>query len=71
MFRKQFVTKFTDSGINNQEDEQMKSKDRMIRAIRSRKDLEPTVISLRKLLASGGMEHYLNLCSGSLADEFM
>lgn len=49
----------------------MKSKDRMIRAIRSRKDLEPTVISLKKLLASGGMEHYLDLCSYRLADELM
>ena len=35
----------------------MKSADRMIRAIRSRKDLEPKVISLKKLLASGGMGH--------------
>lgn len=49
----------------------MKSKDRMIRAIRSRKDLEPPVISLKKLLASGGMEHYLDLCSDRLADELM
>lgn len=49
----------------------MKSRDKMIRAIRSRKDLEPTVISLRKLLASGGMEHYLGLCSDRLADELM
>lgn len=49
----------------------MKSKDRMIRAIRSRKDLEPALISLRKLLASGNMEHYLNLCSDRLADELM
>lgn len=49
----------------------MKSKDRMIRAIRSRKDLEPVRMSLRKLLASGGMEHYLNLCSDRLADELM
>ena len=49
----------------------MKSKDRMIRAIRSRKDLEPTVISLKKLLASGGMECYLNLCAGRLADEMI
>lgn len=49
----------------------MKSKDRMIRAIRSRKDLEPTLISLRKLLASDNMEHYLNLCSDRLADELM
>lgn len=49
----------------------MKSKDRMITAIRSRKDLEPVKISLRKLLVSGGMEHYLNLCSDRLADELM
>lgn len=49
----------------------MKSADRMIRAIRSRKDLEPKVISLKKLLASGGMEHYLDLCSDRLADELM
>ena len=53
------------------EDEQMKSEDRIITAIRSRKDLEPVKISLRKLLASGGMEHYLNLCSDRLADELM
>ena len=49
----------------------MKSADRMIRAIRSRKDLEPKVISLKKLLASGGMEHYLDLCSDRIADELM
>ena len=49
----------------------MKSKDRMIRAIRSRKDLEPTVISLKKLLTSGGMEHYLDLCSDRLVGELM
>lgn len=49
----------------------MKSKDRMIRAIRNRKDLEPKVISLKKLLASGGMEHYLNLCSDRLTAELM
>ena len=36
----------------------MKSKDRMIRAVRSGKVLEPPVISLKKLLASGGMEHF-------------
>lgn len=47
----------------------MKPKDKMIIAIRRRRDLEPTKISLRKLLASGGMEHYLDLCSGRLADE--
>ncbi len=49
----------------------MKSADRMIRAIRSRKDLEPKVISLKKLLASGGMEHYFDLCSDRIADELM
>ena len=49
----------------------MKSKDRMIRAIRSRKNLESPVISLKKLLASGGMEHYLDLCSDRLADKLM
>lgn len=47
----------------------MKYKDKTLEAIRSRKDLEPVKISLRKLLASGGMEHYLNLCSDRLADE--
>ena len=49
----------------------MKSKDRMIRAIRSRKDLEPTHISLRKFLASGNMEHYLELCSDRIAENEM
>lgn len=49
----------------------MKYKDKTLEAIRSRKDLEPVKISLRKLLASGGMEHYLNLCSDRLADELM
>lgn len=49
----------------------MKSADRMIRAIRSRKDLEPKVISLKKLLVSGGMEHYFDLCSDRIADELM
>ena len=49
----------------------MKSRDKMLDAIGSRKDLEPTVISLRKLLASGDMEHYLDLCSDRLADELM
>ena len=51
--------------------DKMKSKDRMIRAIRNRKNLESPVISLKKLLASGGMEHYLDLCSDRLADELM
>lgn len=49
----------------------MKSKDRMIKAIRGRKDLEPTVISLKKLLVSGNMEHYLELCSGRIAESKM
>lgn len=49
----------------------MKYKDKTLEAIRSRKDLEPVKISLRKLLASGGMEHYLNLCSDRLASELM
>lgn len=47
----------------------MKYKDKTLAAIRSRKDLEPVKVSLRKLLASGGMEHYLNLCSDRLAEE--
>lgn len=46
----------------------MKSKDKMIRAIKSRRDLEPTLISLKKLLASGGMENYLSLCSDRIAE---
>lgn len=41
---------------------------RMMEAIRQRKDLIPTHISLRKLLACGGMEHYLELCSNRLAE---
>lgn len=47
----------------------MKYKDKTLEAIRSRKDLEPVKISLRKLLASGNMEHYLNLCADRLAEE--
>lgn len=47
----------------------MKYKDKTLAAIRNRRDLEPVKISLRKLLASGGMEHYLNLCSDRLAEE--
>lgn len=46
----------------------MKYKDKTLTAIRSRKDLEPVKISLRKLLASGGMEGYLSLCSDRLAE---
>lgn len=49
----------------------MKTKDRILIAIRSRKDLDPVKISLRKLLASGNMEHYLNLCSDRLAESEM
>ena len=49
----------------------MKYKDKTIAAIRSRRGLEPVKISLKKLLASGGMEHYLNLCSDRLASELM
>lgn len=49
----------------------MKEKDKLTESIRIRKDLDPVKISLRKLLASGGMEHYLNLCSDRLADELM
>ena len=49
----------------------MKYKDKTLEAIRSRRGLEPVKISLKKLLASGGMEHYLNLCSDRLADELM
>lgn len=47
----------------------MKYKDKTLTAIKSRKGLEPVKISLRKLLASGNMEHYLNLCSDRLAEE--
>lgn len=46
----------------------MKYKDKTLTAIRRRKDLEPVKISLRKLLASGGMEGYLSLCSDRLAE---
>lgn len=49
----------------------MKYKDKTIAAIRSRRGLEPVKISLKKLLDSGGMEHYLNLCSDRLASELM
>jgi len=47
----------------------LKYKDKALNAIRSRKDLEPVKISLRKLLASGNMENYLNLCADRLAEE--
>lgn len=46
----------------------MKYKDKTLAAIRGRRDLEPVKISLRKLLASGGMENYLSLCSDRLAE---
>lgn len=49
----------------------MKSRDRIITAIRSRKDLPSVHVSLKKLLEKGGMGHYLNLCSDRLADELM
>lgn len=49
----------------------MKTEDRMMEAIRQRKDLTPALISLRKLLASADMEHYLDLCSNRLAEEKM
>lgn len=49
----------------------MKYKDKTLAAIRSRRGLEPVKISLKKLLDSGGMEHYLNLCSDRLASELM
>lgn len=46
----------------------MKEKDKLTEAIRSRKDIEPARISLRKLLTAGNMEHYLKLCSGCIAE---
>ena len=49
----------------------MKTEDRMMEAIRQRKDLPPTHISLRKLLACGDMEHYLELCSNRIAESEM
>lgn len=49
----------------------METDDRMMEAIRQRKDLPPAHISLRKLLACGDMEHYLDLCSNRLAEEEM
>lgn len=49
----------------------MKTEDRMMEAIRQRKDLPPTHISLRKLLACGDMEHYLELCSNCIAESEM
>ena len=49
----------------------MKTEDRMMQAIRQRKDLTPTRISLRKLLACGGMEHYLDLCGQRIAENEM
>lgn len=49
----------------------MKTEDRMMEAIRQRKDLPPAHISLRKLLACGDMEHYLDLCANRLAENEM
>ncbi len=47
----------------------MKNSDKVLIAIRRRQDLEPVKISLKRLLANGGMEHYLNLCADRLAEE--
>lgn len=49
----------------------MKTEDRMMEAIRQRKNLPPTYISLRKLLACGDMEHYLELCGQRIAESEM
>ena len=49
----------------------MKLKDRMVTAIRSRKDLPPVHVSLKRLLEKGDMANYLNLCSDRLAGELM
>lgn len=49
----------------------MKTEDRMMEAIRRRKDLPPAQVSLRKLLACGDMEHYLELCSNRIAESEM
>lgn len=46
----------------------MKNEDKVLCAIKRRKDLDPVRISLRKLLASSGMEGYLSLCSDRLAE---
>lgn len=45
-----------------------KAESKLTTAIKSRRDLDPPLVSLRKLLAKGGMEHYLNLCSDRLAE---
>lgn len=42
--------------------------DKLTQAIKSRNDIEPARISLRKLLASDNMEHYLKLCSDRIAE---
>lgn len=42
--------------------------DKLTQAIKSRNDIEPARISLRKLLASENMEHYLKLCSDRIAE---
>ena len=49
----------------------MKTDDRMMEAIRRRKDLPSAQVSLRKLLACGDMEHYLELCSNRIAESEM
>lgn len=49
----------------------MKSGDKMMMAIRSRKDLPPTYISLKKLLETGDMGMYLNMCSDRIAENEM
>lgn len=49
----------------------MKLKDRMATAIRSRKDLPPVHVSLKRLLEKGGMANYLNLCSDRIAENEM
>ena len=49
----------------------MKEKNKLTEAIRSRKDLPPARISLKKLLEKGGMGHYLDLCSDHIAENEM
>lgn len=49
----------------------MKEKDKLTESIRSRKDLPPAYISLKRLLEKGGMGHYLNMCSDRLAENEM
>lgn len=45
--------------------------DRMIEAIRSRGDMVPSLVSLKRLLEKGGMGHYLDLCADRLAENEM